>query len=492
MRGFILFFVLLLTWDSRGGGHALLSGWYPWAPYQYVEKGKDGVIVLTGLDAELVRAISKEAGQEISYDEQVAWSQHRRDLISGKRAMAAGVTASSDLKGYVNYSLPYRFESNAFYALKKPLRAQSIHFHSPQQFIDDIKKQRFRLGVVDGFVYVSPLMNAFIHDPKNSDYIVRSGSEEENIQKLMDGKIDGFLADRLSGATLIWKMGFTRDIRVEELGERVPVHLAFSKKAVSAALVKNYNVAIERLQKSGANDAIYRQYLYPLIMQQALDSDWFFVLEIIGTIAFAISGLIVAYKDDATFFGAIVFALLPSTGGGMLRDALVGREPVGLLLSPLYLYIVLVIVLIGYTAIKIAQKNKHIYTEKIKKNLGLFLVISDAIGLAAFTVVGVMVAMLVKVSPLWLWGPFLAFLTGAGGGILRDLLRKGSKVEGLHGDIYPEIAILWGGILSCYFMFVGAAITLDMMFYSVLGASIGTFITRLIVAHYKIPNLRFR
>ena len=68
----------------------------------------------------------------------------------------------------------------------------------------------------------------------------------------------------------------------------------------------------------------------------------------------------------------------------------------------------------------------------------------DAVALAAFTVVGVVVVVDTAARPLWLWGPIAAVLTGSFGGLMRDLLRHDRVVANLRGELYPEIAAVWG------------------------------------------------
>jgi hypothetical protein len=45
---------------------------------------------------------------------------------------------------------------------------------------------------------------------------------------------------------------------------------------------------------------------------------------------------------------------------------------------------------------------------------------------------------------VWLWGPIAAVLTGSFGGLMRDLFRHDRVVANLRGELYPEIAALWG------------------------------------------------
>lgn len=489
-----LFLCLLIISSTvlsfQDGDHdtLLLNGWYPWEPYQYVEKGEDGIYKLSGLDAELIKAWSAEARQKVQY-EPVDWITHQENLKDGTRHFAGGATISDALAPYVYYSKPYRYESNALFTLKKSKRI--LHFSTIKELIKKIKESDFRLGVVEGFTYVDKDLDAFIKNPDNKRYIIFSKSDEENLKRLLEEKIDGFVADRLSGATNIWRTKNTSKIAEQDLGIRVPIHLAFSRKSTTPETVKIFDDALQEIKDNGTYDDLFAKYLHPLILLQTLDSQWFFILEIIGTIAFAISGLILAYRDRATLFGALIYAMLPSTGGGILRDVIVGRDPISLMLSPIYMYIVLVTVLIGFFLIKLIASKSGISHQKRLNMLGPIFVISDAIGLSCFTVLGVMVAFLAKLSPLWMWGAFLAFLTGAGGGILRDLVSKSKSVFSLHGEIYPEIAIVWGAVLSIYLVVDAHMVNPDRIFYAVLTTCLGAFLSRMAIYHFKIPNIRF-
>jgi len=151
-------------------------------------------------------------------------------------------------------------------------------------------------------------------------------------------------------------------------------------------------------------------------------------------------------------------------------------------------------VLCGFVFVKINElcvRNKK-ENKFFKKFLDVLLLCSDALGLAAFMVTGVVVALVARVDPLWLWGPFFAFVTGAGGGILRDLLIKAKDVEAINGGIYGEIAILWGSILSFYLIQTATDINPKQLQFVVISVIIGAFITRMTVYMFNIQNITFR
>ena len=135
------------------------------------------------------------------------------------------------------------------------------------------------------------------------------------------------------------------------------------------------------------------------------------LMEIIGTVAFAVSGALVAIEKELDYYGIAFLAIITSVGGGILRDLLINLPLPLALENPLY-----VLISIGTAAVVILFYKKFVKHQ----NIVLFF---DAIGLAAFTAIGAEAAL---VHDVYL--PFvvitLAVLTGTGGGILRDVFAK--------------------------------------------------------------------
>ena len=119
------------------------------------------------------------------------------------------------------------------------------------------------------------------------------------------------------------------------------------------------------------------------------------------------------------------------------------------------------------------------------------LEVTDALGLAAFTVIGVSVAVRTGAEPLWLWGPALAAIGGAGGGILRDLLRSGYENPALRTSFYAEVCVLWGGALTMATIFLLPDERPALLRYIVALTILGAFITRMMVVTLKLRSPRF-
>ncbi len=175
-------------------------------------------------------------------------------------------------------------------------------------------------------------------------------------------------------------------------------------------------------------------------LQDAVGANWFYGLDLLGTLAFGIAGFIRAVEEDYDLGGMFILTALPAVGGGTLRDVLVGGErlPPFVFADPVYLYIVLAIVLLGAPIARAwpqVGKPNSFFSE--------FMFISDAIGLSAFAVIGATVAIVAGLH--WFWVPILAAMTCAGGGILLDICT-GRPPRVLREDHYEELAAA-GGLL---------------------------------------------
>lgn len=91
-----------------------------------------------------------------------------------------------------------------------------------------------------------------------------------------------------------------------------------------------------------------------------------------------------------------------------------------------------------------------------------------------------------------MWGPFFAFLTANGGGMLRDLLRKKHYIICLNGAINAEVSIVWGLIFSIYLDINSHHPDPHSIRNVVIVVAIGAFLTRMAAYYLKIPNLKFR
>lgn len=158
------------------------------------------------------------------------------------------------------------------------------------------------------------------------------------------------------------------------------------------------------------------------------------VLNIIGTMAFAISGTLVATEENYDILGAYILGFTTAFGGGLIRNLLIGVSVDGVWQQD-------TLFLIAFLAISFA----FLLPEKWKTSLEKSAVLFDAIGLAAFSIQGANYA--VSISAPIIAAVTAAVMTGAGGGVVRDVLA-GRKPMIFHSEIYALWAILAGLIIG--------------------------------------------
>lgn len=168
------------------------------------------------------------------------------------------------------------------------------------------------------------------------------------------------------------------------------------------------------------------------------------VIDILGTVAFAISGAFAAIEKRLDPFGVIIIAFATAIGGGTLRDVLVGNLPVNWLRNDVTIFIIL------FTAILVMFWGS--YVRHLAKPLFLF----DALGLGTFTIVGIEIALQYHFSA----GMCIALgtITACFGGVLRDVLLNKLPLI-FHKEIYA-LACIAGG--SVYYFLHKSALNNDV------------------------------
>ena len=140
-----------------------------------------------------------------------------------------------------------------------------------------------------------------------------------------------------------------------------------------------------------------------------------FITEIIGTIAFAASGAMIAIRKELDLFGIIMLGTITAVGGGILRDIIIGRIPPNTFVNPVYIATAaltsVLLFIIFYKAPSLLD-SKHIGT--FEKILNIF----DAIGLGAFTVIGIDAGIDKGYGEYLFLLIFLGVTTGIGGSIM--------------------------------------------------------------------------
>jgi uncharacterized membrane protein YeiH len=157
-----------------------------------------------------------------------------------------------------------------------------------------------------------------------------------------------------------------------------------------------------------------------------------YLLDLIGTVAFAASGAWAGVRRGMDLFGVLVLGMVTAIGGGTLRDLLLGDLPPFCLRNEIYLWLPVIVALLVFLS--------HRWLPKIEQPL-LYL---DAIGLGTFVVIGTGKALAFQTGPLG--AVLMGVMTGTAGGVIRDVLSNEVPLI-MRREIYASACIIGGSLL---------------------------------------------
>ena len=224
-------------------------GFDVWEPYQYVDvSGNVG-----GLDVELIKAVVKEMGCDITY-RQGTWIRSLDKLRNGEVDMLLGASKTKAREEYALFSDPYRIEEFSLYIRKDD------EVHRDYQTIDTFIENGSRIGVVDGYYY-GPLISMLLDGTATSKSFMTSIIGELNVARLLDQDIDGFLEDSFIGASILRRKGLSDYIVAHGLTIQTgDVYVMFSRESVTAEQVVDFNAALAKVKGSEQYTEIMHKY----------------------------------------------------------------------------------------------------------------------------------------------------------------------------------------------------------------------------------------
>ena len=197
-----------------------------------------------------------------------------------------------------------------------------------------------------------------------------------------------------------------------------------------------------------------------------------YILDLFGTMAFAVTGAFKAIENKADIVGIVILATITGVAGGTIRDIVLGRFPPNSIIDPSYVIITVITGVILF----------FLYS-KLKKHWNVFLKF-DAIGLGVFTVIGATFAY--NLFGLNFVAIALAgMLTAVGGGILRDVFVNQIPIVFVK-ELYASASFV--GVVVFYFLLVVGA---DLYIASIAGIAIVTGL-RLVAMKYNwnLPKVK--
>ena len=182
-----------------------------------------------------------------------------------------------------------------------------------------------------------------------------------------------------------------------------------------------------------------------------------FLFDLIGTIAFAISGAFVGIRKGMDIFGVNVLAVTTACGGGLMRDLIIGSIPPQMFRNPFF---VMVAIVVANVVFLLMYLHRHM-PRKVAPLYDKLLFWFDSLGLAAFTVDGVMAGIAMGYGDNEFLICFLGFMTAVGGGALRDVLA-GQTPDIFRKHVYAVAAIA-GAVLMVALFAIPAIIKIDLL-----------------------------
>ena len=190
-----------------------------------------------------------------------------------------------------------------------------------------------------------------------------------------------------------------------------------------------------------------------------------FVFELIGTVAFAISGAITGLKKKMDIFGVVILAVVTAVGGGAIRDIVLGNTPPMTFRNPVYALVAVATGILTFIPAvrRLAGKNP--------KAFDIFLLVTDSVGLGIFTVMGIRTAVNAGQGENIFLLVFVGVVTGVGGGLLRDVMAGNTPyifVKHIYASASLAGAVLcvllWKPLGSTAAMSVSAAVIIIIRF----------------------------
>ena len=194
------------------------------------------------------------------------------------------------------------------------------------------------------------------------------------------------------------------------------------------------------------------------------------IFELIGTVAFAVSGAMVGLSKKMDIFGVTVLGIITAVGGGVIRDLVLGNTPPATFQNPVYaVFAIITSIIVFIPAVRRFLFKKQEAYDKI-------ILLMDSLGLGVFTAVGVETAYLAGHKSVFLL-VFVGMITGIGGGVIRDVLA-GNTPYIFVKHFYATASLIGAVFCIIFWKFFGS-------FAAIYGGAAVVIILRLLAARFR-------
>lgn len=244
----LIIFLLFPNWANAGT--ELTVGTDEWPPYEYVE-GAAGNDFVTGFSTEVILAVFNK--MNIQVKDRISlfpWVRGEIMLLNGELDMLYSAGSNPDRAQIVHYPKESLMETSWSFFIRKKDEGK-LKYES----FDDLKGKK--IGVVRGYYY-SPEFLEFIRTEKNFEDVAY---DDQNLKKLVHGRLDYIVMDKMNGFYLIKKMGLSdKVVAIKKPLNTVSIYAIFSKETVEKSFVDSFSAALGEFKTSFEYKLIYKKY----------------------------------------------------------------------------------------------------------------------------------------------------------------------------------------------------------------------------------------
>ena len=172
--------------------------------------------------------------------------------------------------------------------------------------------------------------------------------------------------------------------------------------------------------------------------------DPLYLVSLCGTAIFAITGALAAIEHRMDLFGVLAIAFIVGNGGGTIRSVIL-NIPAAWLQDPAFIFVSIIpaFILFFLLFFKRETSKRKKFSKSMIQVINHALLITDALGLGFFSIVGTQIALAQNVNHLA--AVIIGMISAVGGGIIRDILCNQVPLI-LRHEIYATPALLGGAL----------------------------------------------
>lgn len=473
-------FPMLLAGNMSGSSNYVLES-LPHAYYDNTMSFSLGIESkeVADIDIKIVTAILSQINSKVTL-KYVNFDQPVSQLLRAGIDMVPYHTQNIKDGDYI-FSAPYRDEIYSVFTMNN----SKFKFADIDELMNLLRLRKFRLGIIENRLYHDDKINQLIQKYSTIGLVYKYSNDAEALTALSDGSIEGWISTAFAGITTIADSNLIDKIN-QIIVSRKSISLIFNTKTLPLSLIADLKKEIVDFGGSRTHYQVINSYIDRFLLTKYIGSRCFVILSVIGTIAFTVSGIMLATRKNASLFGTILLALIPSFIASVALHIVLGLSQRDVLGHYMHVYINIIIILIVFFFLRLIGEET---SSKLFNNITSdVIVVCDTLGQAIFMIPGIAVASVVRFYPLVLWGPIFTLVFSVGGCIIRNILCKRDVLKDVYYEVGIWVTLAWSCILAFILEFIYELVynvhTLNLIQYAATGSILGAFWSRILLTYY--------